>query len=95
MKTYKDITIIEGHLGSFIYDYIKPLRLGIGFEHFSDETILYSLLEYSKFERFMDEDERLLYLYNKCNEFTGVNKEVTIEYDDNGNFIMIDNSSPF
>ncbi len=90
MKTYKDVAIIEGHLGSFIHTYISPLRAGRGFEHFSDETILFALLEYSKFPREMDDEQRLLYLYSKCGEFSGVNKDVFVEYDHNGNFIMYD-----
>ena len=89
MKAYKNVCIIEGHLGSFILDYIAPLREGNGFEHFSDETILYALLEYGKFSRTMNDDQRLLYLYSKCGEFSGLNKDVTVEYDSNGNFVML------
>lgn len=89
MKAYKDVCIIEGHLSSFILNYIAPLRKGIGFEHFSNETILYALLEYSQFPRQMNDEERLLYLYSKCGEFSGVNKDVTVEYDSNGNFVML------
>jgi hypothetical protein len=89
MKAYKDVAIIEGHLSSFIFNYITPLRKGKGFEHFSNETILYALLEYSQFPRQMNDEERLLYLYSKCGEFSGVNKDVTVEYDSNGNFVML------
>ena len=96
MKAYKNVCIIEGHLSSFILNYIAPLREGKGFEHFSDETILYALLEYGKFSRTMNDEQRLLYLYSKCGEFSGVNKDVTVEYDPNGNFIMVvDTTLPF
>ena len=96
MKTYKNVCIIEGHLGSFIFNYIAPLRKGIGFEHFSNETILYALLEYSNHPRQMNDKQRLLYLYSKCGEFSGVNKDVTVEYDSNGNFIMVSETAlPF
>jgi hypothetical protein len=96
MKAYKNVCIIEGHLGSFIFNYITPLRKGKGFEHFSNETILYALLEYSQFPRKMNDKERLLYLYSKCGEFSGVNNDVTVEYDPHGNFIMVSEvNSPF
>jgi hypothetical protein len=95
MKAYKDVTIIEGKLSSFIYNYIAPLRKGEGFEDFTDECILYALLEYSQFSRFMDNDQRLLYLYSKCGEFSGRNRDVVVNYDDNGNFIMVDDSLPW
>jgi hypothetical protein len=95
MKAYKDVAIIEGHLSSFIYKYILNIReRGFGFEHFSDETILYALLEYSQFPRQMEDEERLLYLYSKCGEFSGTNRDVTVEYTDNGNFVMIPVEDP-
>lgn len=92
MKTYKSITVIEGHLSSFISNYINSLREGKGFEHFTDETILFALLEYSNHPRNMNKTERLYYLYGKCGEFTGVNREITITYDDNGSFVITENN---
>ena len=90
MKTYKDICILEEKLSSFIGTYIKPLREGVGFELFSDECILYSLLEYSKYNRPFDSNERLLYLYNKCIEYSGYQiADVQVDYDNNGNFIIV------
>ena len=97
MKTYKDICILEEKLSSFIKDYISPLREGRGFELFSDECILYSLLEYSKYNRPFDSNERLLYLYSKCVEYSGHHIiDVEVDYDDNGNFFLITQDSlPF
>lgn len=97
MKTYKDICILEEKLSSFISIYINPLRAGRGFELFSDECILYSLLEYSKYNRPFDSNERLLYLYNKCVEYSGHNiTDVEVDYDHNGNFFLITQDSlPF
>lgn len=89
MKTYKDICILEEKLSSFIKEYILPLRIGKGFELFSDECILYALLEYSKYNRNFNPDERLLYLYSKCGEYSGHRADVKVEYDDNGNFFLI------
>ena len=86
MKTYKDICILEEKLSSFIGEYIAPLRIGKGFEVFSDECILYALLEYSKFVRPFTDEERILYLYSKCGEYNGHKKDIKIDFDDNGNF---------
>lgn len=97
MKTYKDICILEEKLSSFIKDYITPLRIGRGFELFSDECILYALLEYGKYNRTFDSNERLLYLYSKCVEYSCHQiVDVEVDYDDNGNFFLITKDSlPF
>ncbi len=98
MKTYKDICILEEKLSSFLSTYIRPLREGRGFELFSDECILYSLLEYSKYNRPFDSNERLLYLYDKCCEYNNYNiYDVQVDYDDMGKFVIItpDDTLPF
>jgi hypothetical protein len=96
MKQYKDVCIIEGKLSSYIHIYIKPLREGRGFERFSDDCILYSLLEYSKFVRPFTDEERILYLYNKCNEYSGITEDVEVGFDEQGNFhIFSDFDLPF
>lgn len=90
MKTYKDICILEEKLSSFLNIYINPLREGLGFEKFSDECILYSLLEYSKYSRTLNSDERLLYLYDKCCEYNNCTiYNVRVDYDDMGRFVII------
>ena len=96
MKAYKDICILEEKLGSFINSYTAPLRKGRGFERFSDECILYALLEYSQFVRPFTDEERILYLYSKCGEYSGLRDDVEVDYDDNGNFhIYSDYDLPF
>jgi len=98
MKAYKDVTIIEGKLSSLFSLYIEPLRIGRGFERFSDEAIIYSLLEFSRFNRSFNDDERILYLHRKCGEYSGVvSYNTKIDYDDHGNFYLIDDtdSLPF
>ena len=98
MKAYKDVYIVEGKLFSFINTYISPLREGRGFEQFSDECILYSLLELSKYNRAFNDEERLIYLFNKCCEYSDYKYDgkVEIDYDEYGNFFIITNDTlPF
>ena len=86
MKSFDKIVVIEEKLASFIGGYIKPLRVGKGFEHFSDECILYALLEYSQFVRPLTNEERIEYLYSKCGEYSGHRKDIKVDFDVNGNF---------
>ena len=96
MKTYKDICILEEKLSSFINSYIAPLRIGRGFERFTDECILYALLEYSQFVRPFTDEERILYLYSKCGEYSGLRDDVEVDIDEHGNFhIYSDYDLPF
>ena len=61
MKVYKQATVIEGKLSNFIFNYIEEFRHnGQGFEEFSDEAIIYSLLEYSKFPRPYTRKQRII-----------------------------------
>jgi hypothetical protein len=96
MKAFDKIVVIEEKLASFIGGYVKPLREGRGFEHFSDECILYALLEYSKFVRPFTNEQRLKYLYCKCGEYSGHREYVEVDFDNNGNFFIIcEKSLPF
>lgn len=97
MKTYKNVCILEEKLSSLLNIYIRPLREGKGFERFSDECILYSLLEYSKFVRPFTNEQRILYLYDKCNEYNNnITENVEVGFDDYGNFyIYSDYDLPF
>jgi hypothetical protein len=93
MKTYKNVCILEEKLSSFISGYIAPLREGSGFEKFSDECILYALLEYSQFVRPFTEEERILYLYSKCGEYSNFREDIEVKFDDNGNFYIFNEMS--
>jgi len=87
MEHLKDVTLVIGKLSSLMYGYIKEFRHnGGGFEEFSDEAIIYALLEYSKFPRHFDRVERIVYIHGKCLEFEGkphiyVNVEFDEQYD--------------
>ena len=96
MKSFDKIVVIEEKLASFMSRYVKPLREGRGFERFSDECILYALLEYSQFVRPLTDEERILYLYSKCGEYSGHRQDVEVDFDDNGDFFIISEESlPF
>lgn len=98
MKAYKDVCIIEGKLASLMNIYLRPIREGRGFEQFSDECILYSLLELSKFNRAFNDEERLVYLFDKCCDYSNYNYEgeAEFDYDGYGNFFIITNDTlPF
>jgi hypothetical protein len=70
MKALKDVAIIEGNLARLLINYTGEFRNnGTGFEEFSDEAILYALLEYSKFCRRHTEEERIIYVHGKCLEY--------------------------
>jgi len=70
MKALKDVAIIEGNLARLLINYIDEFRNnGTGFEEFSDEAIIYSLLEYSKYSRDDDKTEGYIYIHGKCLEY--------------------------
>ena len=72
MKNFKNVSVIDGKLATLIDDYVREFReTGEGFEEFSDEAILYSLLEYSKFPRVFTKKERIIYVHGKCLEYHG------------------------
>ena len=68
------VAIIEGNLATFLSLYVKGVRQSItgkDFNNFTDETILFSLLEYSKFDRAVQSmsESRIEYIVRKCVEF--------------------------
>jgi len=72
MEHLKDVTIVMGKLSRLIEGYIREFRDGgDGFQDFSDEAIMYALLEYSKFPRLFTKAERIVYIHGKCLEFEG------------------------
>lgn len=83
MNTFKDVAVIEGKLSRFLNDYIGELRHnGDGFQDFTDEAILYALLEFSKFPRPYNKKERLIYLHGKCLEYMDIpHYYVDVEFD--------------
>lgn len=84
MKVMKQVAIIEGNLASIIHGYVHRIKQeGQGFEDFSDEAILYSYLEYAKFPRNLKKDERVIYLFEKCCEYSNITHgKVSVEYDE-------------
>lgn len=102
MKTLKDVAIIEGNLAFLLDRYIKEFRAnGNGFEEFSDEAILYALLEYSKFPRNYTKEKRIEYIHGKCLEYHGKDHiYVSVEFDEQYGCFMVlcpqkSNSLPF
>lgn len=107
MKQFNDKTIIlEGNIVNLIPSYVEEFKPGYdkGFNLFSDEVILYALLEYSRFSRPYSKVERIKYIYDKCVSFSGVGLlpneyriELESEYDDNSWYIynLLTNRLPF
>lgn len=98
MKVFKEKTIVlEGLITDYIPSYIKEFKPDYdkGFNLFSDEVIIYALLEYSKFPRPYSVIERIKYIYDKCVSFnrdiglkpTEYNVELAYEYDEESWFI--------
>ena len=90
MKVFKENTVVlEGKISNYIAHSIEEFKPGYdkGFDIFSDEVIIYALLEYSKFLRPYSKIERIKYIYDKCVSFncdTGLKPneyEVDLEYD--------------
>jgi hypothetical protein len=84
MQTLKNVTIIEEKLSTFIDSYVLEFRLnGDGFNEFSNEAILYALLEYSKFPRPYSKKDRIIYIHGKCLEYHGIpHYYVDVEFDE-------------
>ena len=84
MKTYEKVTILEGYISNLINGYVKEFREnGSGFEDIKDESIIYALLEYSKFPRPYTPEKRIMYIYEKCCEFENKSYSGTsVEIDD-------------
>jgi hypothetical protein len=102
MKTLKDVAIIEGDLARLLNNYTGEFRSnGNGFEEFSDEAIIYALLEYSKFPRDFTKEKRIVYMHDKCLEYEGKpHIYVTVEFDEQYDYFMVlcpqkTNSLPF
>ena len=64
-------------------DYINEFRYnGTGFEEFSDDAILYAILEYSRFPRNYSQEGRIVYMHNKCLEYLGKDRVIiSVEFD--------------
>jgi len=91
MEYLKNVTIVAGKLSSLLEGYIREFRdNGNGFEDFSDEAIMYSLLEYSKFPRDFTKEERIIYIHGKCLEYEGKpHIYVTVEFDEQYDCFMV------
>jgi hypothetical protein len=91
MEHLKNVTVITGKLSSLMDRYVREFRdNGSGFEDFSDEAILYSLLEYSKFPRKVTEEERIVYVHGKCLEYEGKDHiYVSVEFDQQYGCFMV------
>jgi hypothetical protein len=73
MKVFKENTVVlEGKIADCIPFYIQEFKPGYdkGFDIFSNEVIIYALLEYSKFPRPYSKVKRIKYIYDKCVEFS-------------------------
>lgn len=102
MKTLKNVAIIEGNLATLLTNYTSEFRSnGDGFEEFSDEAIMYALLEYSKFPREFTKEKRIVYMHGKCLEYEGKpHIYVSVEFDEQYSWFTVlcpekSNSLPF
>lgn len=91
MNHLKDVVIITGKLALIIDRYIREFRdNGAGFEEFSDEAIIYALLEYSTYPRDVSKVERVLYVHGKCLEYEGKDHiYVTVDFDEQYQFFTV------
>ena len=91
MKTYKNVTLIEGKLSSLMNRYVREFREnGDGFQDFTDEAIIFALLEYSKFPRNYSKEERIEYIHGKCLEYSEIDHYyVKVEFDEQYDFFMV------
>jgi len=91
MKNLTNAVVLEGKIANLLDMYTKEFRLnGQGFEDFSDEAILYALLEYSKFPRKYTPEERIEYIHGKCLEYSGIDYYyVKVEFDPQYSFFMV------
>lgn len=93
--------ILKGRISNHLSTFIKEFKPGYdkGFDLFSDEDILYALLEYSKYPRPYDKKGRIKYIYDKCVEFSNkgllpieYTVELEYEHDDESWFIVSKNN---
>ena len=91
MKPLKNVVVLEGKIATLLDRYTKEFRAnGNGFEEFSDEAILYSLLEYSKFPRKYTPEERIEYIHGKCLEYSEIDHYyVEVEFDEQYGCFMV------
>lgn len=87
----KQVIILEGKLTSLLEGYIRDIKeQGEGFEGFSDESIIYAFLEYSKFPRPYKREQRIKYLYEKCCEYSEINyNNVIVEFNEIYNYFIV------
>jgi hypothetical protein len=87
----KNVSMIEGKLAFLLDGYTEEFRRnGQGFEEFSDEAILYALLEYSRFPRDYTQEKRIEYIHGKCLEYEGKSHiYVTVEIDEQYGYFTV------
>lgn len=71
--------------------YIEEFRVnGNGFEQFSDDAIVYAILEYSRYPRPFSKEERIVYFYDKCCEYEQKPQHtVSVEFDEQYGFFTV------
>lgn len=91
MDCLKEVALIKGKLALLLDRYIREFRdNGNGFEEFSDEAIMYALLEYSKFPRPYTKEKRIIYIHGKCLEYHGRDHiYVSVEFDEQYDCFMV------
>jgi hypothetical protein len=93
----RTITILEGELGFTIGEYVNEFRDGgTGFEDFSNEAILYALLEYSKKNRSFTKIQRIIFIYQRCKMYTRQSiPQIEVKIDPATDLFSISIPSPF
>lgn len=91
MEYLKNVVVIKDKLASLLDRYVREFTdNGQGFEEFSDEAIIYALLEYSKFTRDYTREERIVYIHGKCLEYHGYDHiYVSVEFDEQYDFFTV------
>jgi hypothetical protein len=91
MQTFKNVVVLGGKIANLLDIYTKEFRQnGQGFEDFSDEAIVYALLEYSKFPRKYTPEERIEYIHGKCLEYHDLDHYyVKVEFDPQYDCFMV------
>lgn len=91
MQTFKNVVVLGGKIANLFNIYTREFRHnGQGFEDFSDEAIVYSLLEYSKFPRKYTPEERIEYIHGKCLEYHDLDHYyVKVEFDPQYDCFMV------
>jgi len=90
MEYLSKVAIIKGNLALILKGYVKEFREnGEGFERFSDEAILFALLEYSRYPRNVDKRQRIVYIHDKCLQYEGKTHEyVDVNFNEYDFFII-------